>query len=61
MLGLVTDIPMALGGMQVETFIIGVFVVAFIVLWNYKIKTGFMSKIPVYSQPLNHCILKYLV
>lgn len=48
MLELVTDIPLALAGMQMETFAIGVFVIAFIVLWGRVVKSGFFAKIPVY-------------
>ena len=47
-LGLITDIPQALAGMQIETFIIGLSVICFIIFWNRKVKSGFLSKIPVY-------------
>jgi MFS superfamily sulfate permease-like transporter len=47
-LGLIADIPQALAGMQIETFIIGLSVMCFIIFWNRKIKSGFLSKIPVY-------------
>ncbi len=48
MLQLITDIPLALGGMQVETFAIGIFVIAFIIFWGRLVKSGFLAKIPVY-------------
>ena len=47
-LGLITDIPQALAGMQIETFIIGLSVICSIIFWNRKVKSGFLSKIPVY-------------
>jgi MFS superfamily sulfate permease-like transporter len=47
-LGLITDIPQSLAGMQIETFIIGLSVICSIIFWNRKVKSGFLSKIPVY-------------
>ncbi len=49
MIKLITDVPQAFLGMQLETFFIGIFTIFFIILWNKKIaKIPTFSKIPVY-------------
>ena len=48
MIKLITDIPYAFLGMQIETFLIGLFVMIFIIFWNKFVKKCFLVKIPVY-------------
>lgn len=48
MVMLFTDIPSAVLGMQFETVVIGIFAILFIILWNKKVKSGFLTTIPVY-------------
>ncbi len=45
---LVTDLPQAFLGMQIETFVIGMFVIVCITLWNKFVKKGVLVKMPVY-------------